>query len=295
MAIVVINHHPVLDVLTEKALVLKADKKPFARAHAVRLGILNLMPNKIQTETQFYQLFQELEDLIEPVWLKQTSRKSHHTHQGHLEAFYQTFDEAYADGLDALIITGAPVEHLPFGAVDYWQELTRIFDVVKANKMPCYFICWAAQAALYHYHGIDKNLLANKIFGVYQHTRVHDDPILDQIEEEVWAPHSRYTTWCDEHIANHEDLKPLLHNPQTGWHLVREKNAPLYFCSGHMEYDLYGLDREYQRDLEKHLDIGVPFQYYKNITHTKTIVGQWLTHSRLLTTNWIQNIKRGNS
>lgn len=287
MAVVGILGHPAIESLKRQPIVFKESKAKLEIPEIRRIGILNLMPNKIQTEIQYLDLFTPASVLCDLVWLQQTTRPCKNVAADHLNAFYQTYAEAARDGLDALIVTGAPIEHLPFEGVAYWQELQEIFeDNARANR-PTIYICWAAQAAMYHFHQVPKYELGEKMFGVFEHRTLQADPILEGLSKSVFAPHSRHTYNALEDVQSVAALKPLLHDQEAGVFMVKDLNKPFYYLTGHMEYDTQALHREYQRDLNLGLPIGMPKGYYRNNNPQGGIDNTWHVQATSMINQWL--------
>ncbi|WRS27939.1 homoserine O-succinyltransferase [Oscillospiraceae bacterium MB08-C2-2] len=262
------------------------------RAHSqdirpLRICILNLMPDKITTETQ---LLRKLSNSIIQVQITLLTMKSHtskNTSAGHLKSFYQYFEEIKEQNFDGIIITGAPLEHLPFETVDYWKELAEILDWCKTHAFSSLFICWAAQAALYHYYGIEKNDMPEKLLGVFPHCK--EDPknkLFLGMNDTFFAPHSRYTQSDAQAIRNNPQLTVLASSEQAGIHLVASRDGRRLFMSGHPEYDRGTLLKEYQRD--QHLE-NAPFpqNYFQDNDPTKEIIALWESDASLFYLNWL--------
>lgn len=259
-------------------------------AGALRIGVLNLMPNKEQTEDQYRALFSPSPTLVDLIWIQQTAFESKNVSKAHLEAHYMDFKTAMDYGLDGLIVTGAPIEHLPFEEVYYWGELQAILDLADQRHLPTLLICWASQAGLYHFHKIQKYDLPTKMFGVFDHKKVTDDVVLEGLGLSVKAPHSRYTYNRYEDIAQNQDLKLLLHSSDAGVFMVKDQRRPIYYLSGHMEYDLEALHREYQRDLHKGLAIDRPKAYYVHNDPHLGIEDTWCESAAVIADRWLKTI-----
>jgi homoserine O-succinyltransferase len=248
------------------------------------------MPTKIVTETQLLRLLSNTPLQIEVDWLCMESHNSKNTPQEHLMEFYKTFNEIKDNKYDGLIVTGAPVEKLKFEDVDYWDELTKIFDWANTNVFSSFFICWASQASLYYYYGVEKYQLKEKLTGVYHH---HTNPekmrrrILRGFDYQFYAPHSRYTSVKKEDIEKIDSLDILASSNDAGVYLVAEKDGSRFFVTGHPEYDPDTLDKEYHRDLAKGGDCVMPKNYYKNDDVNDEILVKWRSHAYLLFSNWL--------
>lgn len=253
-----------------------------------RIGVVNLMPNKEQTEAQYGALFAGASSEVELVYIRQVSHVSKHTSETYLAERYLTIEEAKATRLDGVIVTGAPIEHLPFEAVTYWQELCDLFEVLAARRVPTLFICWASQAALYHFYGVEKRPLADKMFGIFAHHSLYEDRLLEGEVAPIWAPHSRHTYNCARDIAAVPALKVLLASETAGVFLVKDQQLPFYYISGHMEYDLEALDREYWRDVRKGLAIQLPKAYYVHNDPAQGIEDTWRASAARIADRWLK-------
>lgn len=248
------------------------------------------MPTKIVTETQLLRMLSNTPLQIEVDWIHMASHESKNISQEHLLAFYKTFDEIKENRYDGLIITGAPVERLEFEDVDYWQEMEKILEWSKRHVFSSFFICWASQAALYHFYGIKKYELKEKLTGVYcHHTNVEKmkRKILRGFDYQFYAPHSRYTTIKREDIELIDNLDILASSNEAGVYLIAEKDGSRFFVTGHPEYDPDTLDKEYRRDLAISNDATMPKNYYENDDINGEILVKWRSHAYLLFSNWL--------
>ncbi len=254
----------------------------------LRLAILNLMPLKITTEIQLLRLLSNTPLQVEIQLLKTKSYTPTHTSQEHLTTFYKTLDEIEHDRHDGVIITGAPVEHIDFEQVEYWQEITEIMDWAQANATSTLYICWAAQAALYHYYNVPKHHLDRKMFGVFPHT-VNDStlPIVRGFDDEFYAPHSRHTEIRRSDIEGIDDLQIVSESDRAGVYLVALRDGSKVFVTGHSEYDPLTLKEEYDRDRKRGLNIDVPENYFVNDDPDTAPFVRWRSHSSLLFSNWL--------
>ena len=254
----------------------------------LRIIILNLMPTKIETETQLLRLMSNTPLQVDVEFMHPASHKSKNTSQNHINKFYKTFDEVKNNKYDGMIITGAPVELLNFEEVDYWQELCQIFEWTKTNVYSTFHICWGAQAGLYYHHGIPKYILKEKMFGVFPHKPLDlYHPILRGFDESFYVPHSRHTEIRFEDIALCKDLQVLTYSEQAGIHLVADLECRNFYATGHSEYDAGTLAREYFRDLDRGLDIKVPFNYFPDDDPANTPIVTWRNVGTLMFTNWL--------
>ena len=271
----------------ENIFVMESERAMTQDIRPIEIAILNLMPTKIETETQLIRLLSNSPLQIKVTLIGTESYVGTHTSLGHLQKFYKTFSEVKNRHFDGMIITGAPVETLDFEEVKYWKELTEIFDFAEKNVQSTIFICWGAQAAFHYYYGLDKQPLSKKLFGVFKHKKfVKFDPILKGTDEEFYIPHSRHTTVLTEDIMGVEDLLILAGSDEVGASVVRSNDGRRIFLMGHMEYDKDTLAKEYFRDLDKGLPIEEPKNYFKDEAKTK-IVPNWYSTANLIYSNWL--------
>ena len=264
---------------------LKQDIRP------LRIAIVNLMPTKEVTETQLIRMLANTPLQVDLQLLTMDSHDSKNADKLHMENFYKTFDEIKNQRFDGMIITGAPVEFLPFEEVDYWEELAEIFEYTKTNVFSTLHICWGAQAALYYHYGIDKFTMPEKLFGVFkQQLKDKKSELTRGFDEEFYAPHSRHTQIKREDVLKVHDLKILAESEATGPHILATKDKRMIFVQGHMEYDRETLKLEYERDIKKGLEIGVPKDYFKDDDPAKGIVVKWSGHGNLFFANWLNYI-----
>ncbi len=254
----------------------------------LKIAILNLMPTKITTETQFIRLLSNSPLQIDLTLLTTASHRSTHTSAEHMSAFYKCWDDIRDDRLDGLIITGAPVEEMPFEDVDYWQELTSVMEWSRTHVFSTFHICWAAQAGMYYHYGIKKHRLDKKLFGVFPHYVLKPShPLLRGFDERFMAPHSRHTTVSYDEVAACEGLEILAASPDAGVYIAASKNGRMFFVTGHSEYDSDTLANEYFRDLKKGLPIDLPKNYFPDDDPEKKPLNIWRGHSHLLFSNWL--------
>ena len=254
----------------------------------LKLLILNLMPLKIDTETQLSRVLGNTPLQIEIELLKTSTYESKNTSHEHLLSFYKTFDEVKHRKFDGLIITGAPVEQMEFEEVEYWGELCEIMEWSKKNVTSTFHICWGAQAGLYYHYGIKKYPLEKKMFGVFKHKVDYKKSILMRgFDDEFYVPHSRHTEVRREDIEAVKELKILSSSKEAGVYAVSSKNGRQIFITGHSEYDPGTLRKEYERDKAAGLPIEVPVNYFPNDDDTKEPKLLWRAHANLLYTNWL--------
>lgn len=254
----------------------------------LRVLILNLMPVKITTETDLIRLLSNNPLQVEVDFLRLETHESKNTSEEHLLMFYKGFSEVKDDYYDGMIITGAPVEQLDFKEVNYWEEITQIFDWARTHVTSTLYICWAAQAALYHFYGVNKEPLADKMFGVFKHV-VHNKkfPLFRGFDDEFYIPHSRHTTVRRDDILLKYGLLILSESDDSGVGIVCSRGGREFYFTGHSEYAPYTLHNEYIRDKEKGLNIKIPLNYYKNDNPLNSPLVTWTAHANLLFNNWL--------
>jgi homoserine O-succinyltransferase len=280
---------PATETLTnENIFVMRHDRAAHQDIRTLRIAILNLMPTKISTETQILRLIGNSPLQVDITLFLPETHQPKNTPEEHLVAFYQKFDEIRHQKYDGLIITGAPVEMLPFEEVDYWSELKDIIDWSHDNVYSTFFICWGAQAGLYHEFGVPKYPLGQKMFGVFPHviTNQHEK-LLRGFDDVFYAPHSRHTEVRRADIEKVPELKILSESEQAGIYIVATHDGRQIFVTGHSEYDPLTLKGEYDRDVKKGLPIQVPLNYYPNDDPTREPIVRWRGHSNLLYANWL--------
>jgi homoserine O-succinyltransferase len=280
---------PAVDLLrNENIFVMDSDRASHQEIRPLKIVILNLMPIKITTETDLIRLLSNTPLQIELDLLQMDSHECKNTPVEHMMTFYKNFDEIRKSNYDGMIITGAPVEHLPFEDVDYWNELTKIFDWAKKHVTSTFFICWAAQAGLYYHYGIQKYMLNKKMFGVFEH-HIHNpqNPIFRGFDDVFYVPHSRHTEVRSEDILKVPELTILSESPESGVYMVMARNGREFFVTGHSEYSPMTLDSEYKRDLAKGLPIDLPLNYYQDNNPDLSPQVRWRSHANLLITNWL--------
>ena len=250
--------------------------------------ILNLMPTKIETETQILRLLSNTPLQVDVELLQVKSHVAKNVSQEHMLKFYKTFDDVKNRKFDGMIVTGAPVEMMPFEEVDYWDELCEIFDWARTNVYSTYNICWGAQAALYYKYGVPKHILDEKLFGVFKHRPLDlYHPLLRGFSDVYYVPHSRHTETRREDIAEVKDLQILSYSDEAGVHLISDMACRNFFCTGHSEYDSDTLAKEYFRDLKKGMNIKMPYNYFPDNDPRKTPPITWRGVGSLLFQNWL--------
>ena len=289
MPIRIPNDLPAADVLQqENIFVMNQNRAGSQDIRPLEIVLLNLMPTKVVTETQLSRLLGNTPLQVNLSLMHTTSHRSKNTPQDHLLSFYKDFGDLKHRKFDGMVITGAPVEQLPFEEVDYWQELCQIMQWSKTNVHSTLHICWGAQAGLYYHYGIPKHDLDKKLFGVFPHQADYKRAILLRgFDDTFYAPHSRHTTVLREDIEKCPELRILASSREAGVYAAMTKHGKQIFVMGHGEYDPDTLDREYQRDKALGLPIAVPANYYPDDDDTREPLVTWRGHANLLFSNWL--------
>ncbi len=292
MPIKIPNGLPARETLeSENIFVMPETRALTQNIRPLRIALLNLMPTKVVTETQLSRLLGNTPLQVELELVQVRSHKSKNTSQEHMLAFYKTFDEVENQFFDGMIITGAPVEQMPFEEVEYWDELCHIMEWSKTHVHSTFHICWGAQAALYYHFGIEKVPLAKKLFGVFPHKVVYKNPILLRGFDDIfWVPHSRHTTVRWEDVAAVPEIKILAGSEEAGLYAMITPGGRQVFITGHSEYDPETLKLEYLRDKNAGLPIDVPKNYFPDDDDTKPPMVRWRGHANLLYSNWLNYI-----
>lgn len=280
---------PAATVLAKENIFVMDDRRAMMQdIRPLKIAIVNLMPTKEVTETQLLRLLGNTPLQIEITLLNMESHESSNTSREYLQAFYRNFESVRDQKFDGLIITGAPVENMPFEEVDYWKELVEIMDWSKKHVFSTLHICWGSQAALYHQYGIDKHQLDDKVFGVFEHRVLNPmHKLVRGFDDSFRAPHSRHTTIHKEDVERVPELEILAESDDAGVFLVASRDGRSIYVSGHAEYDADTLAREYNRDVAKGLKIEVPRHYYPGNDPTRTPSVTWRAHANLLFVNWL--------
>lgn len=289
MPIVIPNTLPAYSTLTDENIFVMGETRALNQdIRPIKIAIVNLMPTKIETETQLLRLIGNSPLQIEITLINTATYKSKNVGKEHLGSFYTTFDKVKYQKFDGMIITGAPVETLDFEEVTYWEELTKIMEFSKTNVTSTFHICWGAQAGLYYHYGINKKEVGKKIFGIFEHyTNEKKIGLLRGFDDVFYAPHSRYTQSISVDIENNPNLEILARSEEAGIYLIMDKTGKHIFATGHSEYDISTLDGEYHRDIAKGLDIDIPKNYYiDNDPKNKPLI-KWRAHANLLFANWL--------
>ncbi len=275
-------------LINENIFVMPDDVAEHQDIRALKIAVLNLMPKKIETETQFLRLLSNTPLQVDVDFLYVESHISKNTSLSHLNTFYRTFSEVKDKKYDGFIITGAPVEHLDFEEVDYWEEVCSIMEWTKTNVYSTMHICWGAMAGLYYHYGVPKHELKEKMFGVFPHKILRKNTqLLKGFDDDFLVPHSRNMEILREDIEKIPQLRITSESEQAGVYIVSNKNKRQYFITGHSEYDRNTLAQEYFRDVEKGLDIKVPFNYFPDDDPSKRPLCKWRGQANLMFSNWL--------
>ena len=289
MPIRVQNDLPVKEILErENIFVMDEFRATHQDIRPIRIGLLNLMPLKEETELQILRSLSNTPLQVDVIFVNVSSHESKNTPTSHLNKFYQTFEEIKDQKFDGFIITGAPVEQMPFEEVDYWEELKEIMEWTTTHVTSTLHLCWGAQAGLYHHYGIDKVQLDSKLFGVFRHKVMNRKiPLVRGFDDVFYAPHSRHTDVPAERIHADERLTMLAESEEAGAFLVMAQAGRQIFVMGHPEYDRITLDGEYKRDVKKGLPIDIPVNYYPDDNPDNRPLLTWRAHANNLYTNWL--------
>ncbi|PRX31063.1 homoserine O-succinyltransferase [Orenia metallireducens] len=289
MPINIPDNLPAAEILEqENIFVMKESRAYHQDIRALKIVILNLMPLKEVTETQLLRLLGNSPLQVDIVLLHPKSHDAKNTSEEHLSTFYKTFDEIKDENFDGLIITGAPVEQLPFEEVDYWKELEEIMEWSLHHVTSTFHICWASQAGLYYHYGIPKYPLNKKLFGIFPHTiNKSKVKLLRGFDNDFLVPQSRHTEVRREDIEKVDELEILAESKEAGIYLVASKDGKQIFVTGHSEYDKDTLRWEYERDVNKGLEIEIPKNYYCNDDPAENPIVNWRAHAHLLFSNWL--------
>ncbi len=272
----------------ENIFVMDENRASSQDIRPLRIGILNLMPTKIETETQLARLLGNTPLQVEVELVQVSTHKAKNVSPEHMLAFYKTFDEIKQQKFDGFIITGAPVEKMAFEEVDYWEELCTIMEWTKTNVHSTFHICWGAQAAMYYHYGIAKYPLEEKLSGIFRHKVSYKNSILMRgFDDEFMVPHSRHTTVKIEDVKKCKDIKILACSEKAGLYAAATKNGKQIFITGHSEYDRDTLKKEYLRDKDAGLNPKVPENYFPDDNPEKDPVVTWRGHANLIYSNWL--------
>ena len=289
MPIRVQNDLPVKEILEkENIFVMDENRAVHQDIRPIKIGLLNLMPLKEDTELQILRSLSNTPLQVDVVFVNVSSHKSKNTSTSHLNKFYVSFEEIKDQRFDGFIITGAPVEQMPFEEVDYWEELKEIMEWTKTHVTSTMHLCWGAQAGLYYHYGIEKVQLDEKVFGVFEHrVKNRKTPLVRGFDDVFYAPHSRHTTVPTEAIESEEQLIILAESEEAGVFLTMSLDGKQIFVMGHPEYDRVTLNNEYMRDKNKGLEISLPKNYYPDDNFENRPLLTWRSHANNLYTNWV--------
>ena len=289
MPIRVQNDLPVKEILEqENIFVMDEHRAMHQDIRPIKIGLLNLMPLKEDTELQILRSLSNTPLQVDVVFVNVSSHKSKNTSTSHLNKFYVSFEEIKDQRFDGFIITGAPVEQMPFEEVDYWEELKEIMEWTKTHVTSTMHLCWGAQAGLYYHYGIEKVQLDEKVFGVFEHrVKNRKTPLVRGFDDVFYAPHSRHTTVPTEAIESEEQLIILAESEEAGVFLTMSLDGKQIFVMGPPEYDRVTLNHEYMRDKNKGLEIALPKNYYPDDNFENRPLLTWRSHANNLYTNWV--------
>ena len=280
---------PAIEFLKHENIFVLGDERANSQdIRPLRIVVLNLMPLKITTETDLIRLLSNSPLQLDIQFMKVKAHTSKNTPVEHMQAFYRDFEKMADEKFDGMIITGAPVEHLEYEQVNYWEEVSGIFDWARTHVTSTLYICWAAQAGLYHHYGVPKYALPEKMFGIFPQTPLCPSlPIFRGFDDVFYMPHSRHTELRREDILAVPELSLIAESPQSGVGMVMARGGREIFITGHSEYSPYTLDTEYKRDLGKGLPIKMPLNYYRNDDPSQPPLVTWRAHGNLLFQNWL--------
>ena len=289
MPIKIPNALPAAQTLTNENIFVMTETRAITQdIRPLKILLLNLMPTKIATETQLARLLGNTPLQVEMELMHTRSHESKNTSKEHPLNFYNTFDKVKDKKYDGMIITGAPVEHLPFEEVEYWDELCQIMEWSKSHVFSTFHICWGAQAGLYYHFGIPKVQLKEKLFGVFPHkVERRSSMLMRGFDETFMVPHSRHTTVLREDVEKHKEIKILASSPEAGIYAMATAGGRQVFITGHSEYDAYTLKNEYLRDKNQGLTIHIPYNYFPGDDDTKEPIVTWRSHANLIYQNWL--------
>ena len=289
MPLIIPNELPAAEALqSENIFTMDRGRAVTQDIRPLKIVIVNLMPTKIATETQLARVLSNSPLQVEMTLVTMDSHESTHISQEHMDSFYKTIDEIKDDYFDGMILTGAPVEQMEFEEVDYWSELVKIMDWTKTHVTSTLYLCWAAQAGLYHHYGLKKRMLPKKMFGLFWHKVLNRKiPLVRGFDDVFLAPHSRHTEVPIEDIHACKELTVLAESEEAGLFLAMADGGRKIFIMGHPEYDRVTLDGEYKRDINKGLPIDIPRNYYKDNDPENRPLLLWRAHANNLYTNWL--------
>ncbi|PCJ73990.1 MAG: homoserine O-succinyltransferase [Rhodobacteraceae bacterium] len=283
---------PAYEILRDEGVnVMSEETANRQEVRPLQIGLLNLMPKKEQTETQFARLIAASPIQIEFTLIRMTEHVAKNTSPQHMESFYRSFQDVKGEKFDGLIITGAPIEHLPFEQVSYWDEMQEVFEWTRTNVLSTFGVCWGGMAMIYHFHGVPKHMIDQKAFGCFRHKNLSPaSPYLRGFSDDFVVPVSRWTEVRVEDTQKHKGLDILMHSDEVGPCLIEDKQNRALYIFNHLEYDRGTLKEEYDRDVAKGTAINVPKNYYPNDDPTQEPENRWRSHAHLLYGNWINEI-----
>ncbi|MFG6560999.1 homoserine O-succinyltransferase [Sulfitobacter sp. 1A15299] len=292
MPIKIPSRLPAFDVLrNEGVMVLDEELASRQDIRPLRIALLNLMPKKIQTENQFARLIGATPLQIELSLIRMSDHQARNTAAEHMESFYRPFEEMKAEKFDGLIITGAPIEHLDFNEVTYWDELREVMEWTQTNIHSTFGVCWGGMAMINHFHGVKKHMLSEKAFGCFRHRNLAPaSPYLRGFSDDCTVPVSRWTEMRQDEVDARPGLTTLLGSDEVGPCLIEDPAHRALYVFNHFEYDRDTLKQEYDRDVENGVPINVPCNYYPEDDPSRTPVNRWRSHAHLLYGNWINEI-----
>jgi homoserine O-succinyltransferase len=283
---------PAFDILDREGVMVMADREASRQdIRPLRIALLNLMPKKIQTETQFARLIGATPLQIELTLVRMSEHQTKNTSAEHMDAFYKSFAEVKDQKFDGLIITGAPIEHLPFQEVTYWEELCEVFEWTQTNVHSTFGVCWGGMAMINYFHDVKKHILDAKVFGCFRHDNLAPaSPFLRGFSDDCVIPVSRWTEMRQNEIEAAQGLTTLINSPLAGPALVEDPDHRALYIFNHFEYDSSTLKEEYDRDVDAGTSINVPSNYYPNDDPTLKPQNRWRSHAHLLYGNWLNEI-----
>ncbi|HHZ02117.1 MAG TPA: homoserine O-succinyltransferase [Tissierellia bacterium] len=292
MPVIIPHNLPAYKILEdENVFVMSKERAERQDIRPLEIALVNLMPTKIETETQFLRLLSNSPIQINVEFIHTKSYEAKNISQSHMKNFYKNIYEVQHKKYDAMIVTGAPVELMEYEEVDYWEELKDILEFSHKNVTSAMYICWGAQAALYHFYGINKQTLSAKLFGVFEHEKKHDTSmLLNGFDDIFYVPHSRHTEVKKADIEKVKELIILAESEEAGVHIAVTDDYSRIFIMGHSEYDPLTLKKEYERDISQNKSINIPKNYYPDDDPSKPPYVKWRSHANLLFKNWINII-----
>ncbi|WP_326910030.1 homoserine O-acetyltransferase MetA [Sedimentibacter sp. MB31-C6] len=292
MPVIIPTELPAYDIMkNENIFVMNKNRAEGQDIRPLEIALVNLMPTKIETETQFVRLLSNSPIQINVEFVHTVTHKARNISESHMNNFYKNIKEIKYNKYDAMIITGAPVELMEYEEVDYWEEIKEILDFSLTNVTSTMYICWGAQAALYHFYKLQKKMLNAKIFGVFEHEKKHETcMLLNGFDDIFYVPHSRHTEVTKEDIKSVSELAILAESKDAGVHIATTDDYSKIFVMGHSEYDSLTLKNEYDRDVSQGKSINIPINYYPGNDPTKSPYVKWRSHANLLFKNWINII-----